>query len=486
MGKTFETPRRRGAEDKQGQRALDRLADRSGWQALSTRGFLGASAPRRLISGLNSIALSFVLSLPATAAPLPEVVARVLESHPDVRSSSALLRSADAAVWQARSDFLPTVGIQRSIGSSVDRPAGVTTYSLTPTQRTESFLRWNLFNGYADYYGHRSSESSRDAAGSDLEESRDTVALRLTELYVEVLRLTEQVRLAKTYVEDLQRLVKDVEARADAGRIPMVEVEQARSQLIGAEGEYSQQRAQFAAARNAYRQVIGAPPDDLQAPALNEALADTPLEQLLARADDSSPRLKAARQRIAARDADVGAATAGFLPTLSLETRRRTSATPSDTTLADQARSNTLQLSMEIPLGGKNYFRRQEQIEKKAAAAADADSKTQQLRTDLGEQHANLREARYMAPLLEEKAVAAHKVVDAYRMQFSAGRRTLLDLLSVRDQLYQSLTLQNGNRYGRIVTTARLERLLGSLRGSLNTPAPRMVAAIPQVTADAP
>ncbi len=406
-------------------------------------------------------------SLPATAAPLPEVLARVLEANPDVRSSAALLRAADAAVWQARSEFLPTVGVQQTHSSSRDRPAGATTYGDTRTQRREAFLRWALFNGYSDYYGHRAAEYSQEAAESDLAEARESVALRLTEIYLEVLRLTEQLQLAQAYVEDLRRLIADVELRAEAGRIPPVEVDQAKSQLIGAENELSQQRTQLAAAKNAFRQILGSAPVDLRVPKLTETLANESLDDLLARAEGNSPRLKAARQRVAAKDAEVGAATAGFLPRLSLETRKRLSAAPSTTLLSDQAQSETLQLSLEIPLGGKNFSRRTELVEKKAAAQAEADAKVLQLRTDLGDAHSNLREARYMAPLLKEKALASYKVVSAYRLQFDAGRRTLLDLLNVREALYQSLSLRNNNRHGRLVATARLERLLGTLTQTL-------------------
>jgi len=409
-------------------------------------------------------------SLSATAAPLPEVVARVLEANPDVRSSAALLRAADAAVWQARSNFMPSVGVQQISGSSRDRPAGASGYSDNRTHRQEAFLRWPLFNGYADYYINRSAEYSQDAAGSDLEETRESVALRLTEIYVEVLRLSEQLHLAQAYVEDLQRLMRDVELRAEAGRIAPVEVDQAKSQLIAAENELSQQRAQYGGAHNTYRQIVGTDPDDLHVPQLNEALADDPLDTLLARAEDNSPRLKAARQRIAARDADVGTATADFLPRLNLETRKRLNAAPDSSLLSDQERSETLQLSLEIPLGGKNFARRIEMVEKKLVAQADADAKALQMRTDLGDMHSNLREARYMAPLLKEKTLASYKVETGYRMQFSAGRRSLLDLLNVRNELYQALTLRNSNRFGRITTTARLERLLGSLRLDLNPP----------------
>lgn len=408
-----------------------------------------------------------LLPLSALAAPLSEVVARVLEQHPDVRSAAAMVRAADAAVGQARSPWFPTVGVQQSNGSSLDRPAGASTYSTTTTRRGEAYVRWNLFNGYADYYGTRSAQYSQDAAEADLEEAREAVATRVAEIYIEVLRLSEQLRLTQSYVQDLERLARDVHARAEAGRIPMVETEQARSRLVRAQSELSQQRAQHAAATNAYRQVIGVPPAELVRPALDEALADEPLEKLQARAEETNPKLKAAQERVRARDADVGMATGALLPQLNLEARKRISPVPDANLLSDQARSQSLQLSLEIPLGGKHWFRRSEQVERKLAAQADADSKALQLRLDMGELHANLREARLMAPLLARNLVSSGQVAEAYRLQFSAGRRSLLDLLTVREDLYQSQTQELGNRYGRLTSTVRLEHLLGTLRQAL-------------------
>ena len=43
-------------------------------------------------------------------APLPEVVDRVIDAHPDIRSAQALLNAADALVGQARSATIRAVG----------------------------------------------------------------------------------------------------------------------------------------------------------------------------------------------------------------------------------------------------------------------------------------------------------------------------------------------------------------------------------------
>lgn len=403
----------------------------------------------------------------ATAAPLPEVVARVLEQHPDVRSARALSHAADAIVRQARSEFFPTLSLENSESLSHERLSGASNYINERSRRGDAVLRWNLFNGYADYYTTRSAELGLEAGTADLEEAREAVALRLSEIYLEVLRLTEQMGHAQAYVSELQSLVRDVQLRADAGRIPRVEADQAKSRLIRAENEVSQQRAQLAAVRNAFRQITGMAPEDLQLPKLAGEAPGLSLEELQSRAEAASPRIRAARSRVEAKGMDVEASRGELFPKLTVEARKRVSPAPDTANISDVANSNTVQLTLAVPLGGRVFARSDEQVERKSAAQADVDSRLLELKTTLGEQQASLREARSMAPLLKDQVATAGRVVVAYRLLFDAGRRSLLDLLTVREDLYQAQSLENANRHGQLVTTARLEKQLGQLRTSL-------------------
>lgn len=433
-----------------------------------------ARRPLPKIHRLGQAALLAALlatALPTLAAPLPTVVAKVLEQHPDVRSARALMRSADTVITQARSEFFPTVSLENTDNASHEKLSGATSYVNSRIHRSEAVARWNLFNGYADYFGTRSAQHAREAAEMDLEETREAVTLRLTEIYLEVLRLTEQQRNAQAYVDELTSLVRDVELRANAGRIPTVEAEQANSRLIRARFELSQQRAQLAAARNAFRQLTGQPAEDLSEPSLTSDLADLPLDELLARSEELSPRVRAARQRIQVKDADVQAGRAEYFPKLTLESRKRISTAPDTALQTDTAHSNILQLSLSVPLGGKNLARNDELVEKKFAAQADADSRLLDVRSNVGEQQASLIEARAMAPELRKQLATAARVVTAYRLLFDAGRRSLLDLLTVREDLYQAQSLENANRHGQIVTAARLAKQVGTLRQALGGPA---------------
>lgn len=427
-------------------------------------------APLRLcveVFRVSAFGLLMALAPLSHAAPLPEVVSQALAKHPDVRSAQALSQAADAVVRQARSEFFPTVSLEATESQTHERLSGSAGYINDRSRRGDAVIRWSLFNGYADYHSHRSAEFGLDAASLDLEEAREAAALRLSEIYIELLRLNEQMTYAQAYVAELKALVHDVDLRASAGRIPRVEADQAKSRLIRAENEMSQQRVQLAAAGNAFRQLTGRAPVDLSEPVLATALADGSLEELLLKSEEQSPRLRAARTRIFAKDADLQASRADFFPKLNVEARKRVSPAPDTANNTDVANGNTLQLSISVPLGGKSLARGDELLAKKYAALADADSRLLDIKTALGEQQASLREARHMAPLLQDQIATAGRVVVAYRLLFDAGRRSLLDLLTVREDLYQALSLENANRHGQIITTARLAKQLGQLRSTL-------------------
>ena len=58
----------------------------------------------------------------------------------------------------------------------------------------------------------------------------------------------------------------------------------------------------------------------------------------------------------------------------------------------------------------------------------------EQIRVD----HAGMVTARDTVPLLRDRAAAAAQVVSAYRQQFELGRRSLLDVLDVENELFQA------------------------------------------------
>lgn len=408
----------------------------------------------------------------AIAETLPFVATKVLNEHPDIQSAQALFRAADHIVSQARSSFFPTVGVQHEVnntefqlGSSVGRPPPGK--QERTTNRTDAVVRWNLFNGLADWYQVKASSGDRQAAQEETEEAMERIALLTTESYLEVLRLEEQLKNARDNAEELEKLFKDVQTNASAGRVPEADVHQAQARYIRAKNELSVQQGNYNVAVVTYRELTKLEPKDLQLPTLDMKDADHTLNELLDRAATTNHRYQAALERINARDAQISVATAAFSPKVDLNFSYllNLEGSPPQFTISD--RSTSVMFSYLQPIGGAQYFRRKEIIERKNQAQADADSIAIKLKTELGSYLRELAQARQIAPHLSQYRDSQAQVVSAYGLQYDAGRRTLFDLLQVRQELYDSQTTQTTNAFTQLALLAQIEQLLGGLRSTL-------------------
>jgi hypothetical protein len=126
-----------------------------------------------------------------------------------------------------------------------------------------------------------------------------------------------------------------------------------------------------------------------------------------------------------------------------------------------------------MPLGGTNFSRKREAVERKLAAQAAAESELLRARADLAQQWAAWQEVRGIAPHLAERVDASHRVVRAFDLQFEAARRSLTDLIAIRGERNQAQADQINNRIDQLTASARVLSLLGGLRQSLLTVTPR-------------
>jgi len=429
---------------------------------------------RRLIhrAGL-ALALCWV-NYPAIAATLPEVVGKVLREHPDIQTSQALLNAAEEQLNQARSNFYPTAGLDAvatdtQFGAPLERTS----------RRTDAYLRWNLFRGQADRQGVKAAEYSRGAADADREETHEQVALQVAETYLELLRLRRLLALGEEYNADLLRLNDTMRKREEAGRVPTADLDQVRISLIQAEAQQAQLRGQLRGAEQRFRLLVGTEPGELSEPAIADAAASLGREALNEQVLSGNRRVRAAMERAAARAEEVGIAGGRLYPSLDLELRKRLQTEVNPVPVTDTKSSTQVQLSYQMPLGGANFSRKREALERQQAARSAAESELLRARSDLGLRWAAWQEVRNIAPQLAEQVEASQRVVRAFDLQFDAGRRSLTDLISSRGERYRAQADLIMNRIDQLAASARVLSLLGGLRQSLLADTPRPVLASP-------
>ncbi len=454
----------------------------------------------RLAAILATLGLGLAAGI-AHAEPLPAVVDKVLLQQPSVRSAQALLRAAEAQVVQVRSDFLPSVGLSYRNSDSRDETLG------TPidrnVRRTDATVRWNIFNGATDTNRLRAAGFTRDAADADLDNVLEQVAYEITENYSDVVRLRQLITSLQATIASQERVEANVAHRVDAGRIASSELDLMRVRLIQNRTLLGQLRAQLGTAEYRYRLLTGAAPDSLVAPSILPAPAlagADPVDALVERIHERNPRLRAALQRTAARQADVGAARGLFFPSVDLSYSKRLDNTTIPVPTADTQRAAQLGVNLDIPLGGKNIGRHTEAVERHQAAQADADDLMMKVSKDITDLQRQYNEARQIAPQLEQRVIAAQRVSAAYELHFEAGRRSLNDLSITQDDLFNAQRALIENRAQQTTLQAQLLGLAGELRSALRTryrpapiapellgtayvPAPLVAAPVPTVEA---
>ena len=112
-----------------------------------------------------------------------------------------------------------------------------------------------------------------------------------------------------------------------------------------------------------------------------------------------------------------------FFPAVDLSYNKRLDNTARPVPVSDTDRSGQLQVSLDIPLGGKNLGRHTEAVERHQAAQADADDLLLKVSKDITDLQRQYAEARLIAPMLEQRVAAAQRVSSAYELHFDAGRR---------------------------------------------------------------
>jgi outer membrane protein TolC len=429
-------------------------------------------APSRLAGLLAAIGLGLA-TCAAHAEALPAVVDKVLLQQPSVRSAQALLRAADAQITQVRSDFLPSLGLTYRNSDARDETQGQPIDR--NVRRSDASLRWNIFNGGADTNRLRSINLTRDAADADLDEVLEKVAYDITENYTDVVRLRQTMDSLNATIARQEKVEANVARRVEAGRISSAELDLMHVRLIQSRTLLGQLRAQLGTAEYRYRLLTGQAPEGLVAPAIQPLDKPGDVDGLVERIHERNPRLRAALQRTSARQADIGVARGSFFPAVDLSYSKRLDNTTIPVPTSDSARSGQVQVSIDIPLGGKNIGRHTEAVERHQAAQADADDMLMKVSKDITDLYRQFAEAREIAPLTEERVVAAQRVAAAYELHFEAGRRSLNDLSISQDDLFNAQRSLIENRAQQTTLQAQLLGLAGELRAALRSryhPAP--------------
>src|SRR5262245_25117096 len=210
---------------------------------------------------------------PARGETMSQAVESALKRFPDFRAAQANRRATVERVDQARAAYYPSAdftlgsGKENSDTPATRGPQGTGTDVTLNRREAELTVSQTIFDWGASWFDLRRSSERAGGATHQVANAAETVALRVGQAYLEVLRLRGQVTLAEENVAVHERTVQQVQTLVERGAGRRSDLQQAQGRLALAQSQLTQARGQLAQSEAGYRHLVGANPGDLRRPA---------------------------------------------------------------------------------------------------------------------------------------------------------------------------------------------------------------------------
>ena len=394
------------------------------------------------------------------SARLQSLVQEALDGSGDLRTAAQRVRQADIALQLAGASLLPSVSA--SAGSSANRNEGTATRKSTSVSLGVSY-EVDLWGRLAA--GQDSAGLLLDASRYDLETARITVASSVASTYFQWLAARERLEIARASLATAERVLRIAESRLRNGVATPLEVSQQTTAVLQQRTALAPLELQARQTASALALLLGRQPVgyavgggdtlmQLQTPAVAPGLPSA----LLAR----RPDLRAAESRLAAADADVAAARAALLPSLSLSASGGVSSAAL-VSLAGATGGASLAASLVQSLfdGGRRQLQvessrvqREVLVETYASAARRA---FKEVDDALGSADTSLRQERTQAEVVAQ----AQRTLQLAELRYREGADTLLTVLDAQRTLFGAQDALAQQRLARLNAAVDMYRVLG-------------------------
>ncbi len=422
----------------------------------------------------------------AGAATLEEAVAAAVGAHPKVRAVEASKRAAEEDVWDARSAFFPTVDLRVQTGTervnnslTRGRATRGNTPLLSPSGGKSAVNAWHkeeelivtqmLFDGFDAWNRTEAAQKRARVAGYDLFDAREVIGLRAIQAYLQVVRNRTLLSFADENVEKHQEIYQRVKRKEKAGGANGAALYQSESRLALALARQVQFRGDVRDSESDYMEAVGSAPDELEMPGIPASGLPANIEDALKAAVEGNPGLSASTETVKANKADLRSAESPFYPNLNIEVTQNRSEDTGGVRGPSMEFKALAVMRYNLFQGGQDLARRKRAVELVSQATQlEAEKRRlveEQMRLDFNA----MLVASERLPILERRVLASSKALRTYHQQFDIGRRTLLDLLDVENELFQTKVDMVDGELQRMFALYRVLATMGQLLATLGT-----------------
>ncbi len=401
-----------------------------------------ATGMKMAVKGLLPVMLAMSGDAWADSMTLQEAVASGLARSPEIGQAQQRVGQAEAVRDQVKRGWLPRVTIEgvtglRHLENDTRINLGLANTDEYPTYASVS-VDQPIFDFGRRTHELRSEKERVTATLHNRDYTAESTTLSLVQAYLQLM-LHEGVVAAST--ENLtfhDRLSADMREGVSRGAMSVSERQQAderrqaaRVRHVEAESELQNARIQFAA-------LIGVAPESLVLPESSAKFLPATVDEAVALADSSDPRILEAQANFASAEAARRRAKSDYLPNLSANGHARTG------TDFDGYRGHTMDYQALATLrwtifdGGVNAARVRETEHRAEEARLALVQARRDSERDIRDTWQKLSTWRKKFNEQQERLAVASDVLISYRAQFGIGWRSLLDVLDAQSARFSA------------------------------------------------
>lgn len=428
---------------------------------------------RSLFAGLTVGAALLVGSGDAMATTLREAVSLAVSTHPSVGRSKASMRALEQEKAEARAGWFPTFDINADAGwehseNFFTRNDGEGGDSKDLFRRLAGGeVVQNIFHGGRTVNETAAARARVESALQQVVDSEEQIALRAASAYLDVLRARHIVRLSEQNLTAHLEVRNDIQYKLKRGSSDSGDVNQAEARVALARTRLNRARGQLREAEAGYLEAVGQAPDGLEAPRPPYDAVPASIEQAVLAASQNNPLVLAAGSTIDARDRERAAARAAYFPSFDLKLGGAYGQDINGVEDDDIHAQGLVVMNYNLYSGGADTAR----VRRAAERAGEARQRQAEVRRQIEErmrvEYTAMQTARENLPLAEARAQSAAGVVSAYLDQFTIGRRSLLDVLDVVNELFEANVSVVSTDTEMMRASYRVLAIAGALRQTL-------------------
>ncbi len=417
------------------------------------------------------LSCSVVATSGASAMSLRDAVRNTVETNPTIAASRANRTASGYVLRQSQGRLAPTIDLSGDLMvQRLDRPRSLsraTNDRSNYRRQVGVTVRQIMFDGFERANSIYRDAARLDAAALTVLQNSENVGLTAVEAYIDVRRHIVLVGIAQRNVRRHAQVLGLIRERAEGGKAPQSDVNQARERLLAARAVTEDVKRALEEAYAKFHEVVGLRARGIKRVRIPRSLPVTKREAIRL-AVANNPAIRSADANVDGVKFERERAIGAYAPQIYAEG----SASYGRRLDGVQGRSadvrGGLTFSWNLFSGLQRRNRLNEMDARVNAARHQRDAQTRAARALAERSWANLSRGRQRLSIIRQQVAINKGIVRSYQEEYELGKRSLLDLLDGESALFNSRfqlssveAVYTFAAYQLIASTGRLLETLG-------------------------